>query len=38
MKMIDRQYLKTPFFGARKIAACLKSQEVILSIGSEWAG
>jgi putative transposase len=26
MKMIDRQYLATPFFGARKIAACLKSQ------------
>jgi len=26
MKLIDRQYLSTPFFGARKIAACLKSQ------------
>ena len=26
MKLIDRQYLLTPFFGARKIAACLKSQ------------
>jgi len=26
MKLIDRQYLVTPFFGARKIAACLKSQ------------
>jgi putative transposase len=25
MKMIDRQYLATPFYGARKIAACLKS-------------
>ena len=24
MKMIDRQYLATPFYGARKIAACLK--------------
>jgi len=26
MKLIDRQYLSTPFYGARKIAACLKSQ------------
>jgi putative transposase len=26
MKLIDRLYLVTPFFGARKIAACLKSQ------------
>jgi putative transposase len=26
MKLIDRQYLVTPFFGARKIAACLKNQ------------
>jgi len=26
MKMIDRQYLATPFYGARKIAAWLKSQ------------
>jgi putative transposase len=26
MKLIDRQYLMTPFFGARKIAACLMSQ------------
>jgi len=26
MKMIDRQYLITPFYGARKIAAWLKSQ------------
>jgi len=26
MKLIDRQYLVTPFYGARKIAACLKSQ------------
>jgi len=25
MKLIDRQYLATPFYGARKIAACLKS-------------
>ncbi len=24
MKMIDRQYMATPFYGARKIAACLK--------------
>ena len=24
MKLIDRQYLATPFYGARKIAACLK--------------
>jgi putative transposase len=26
MKLIDRQYLATPFFGARKIAACLKGE------------
>ena len=26
MKLIDRQYLMTPCYGARKIAACLKSQ------------
>jgi len=26
MKLIDRQYLMTPFYGARKIVACLKSQ------------
>ena len=26
MKLIDRQYLATPFYGARKIAACMKSQ------------
>ena len=26
MKLIDRQYLNTPFYGARKIAAWLKSQ------------
>jgi len=26
MKLIDRQYLVTPFYGARKIAVCLKSQ------------
>ena len=26
MKLIDRQYLATPFYGARKIAAWLKSQ------------
>ena len=26
MKMIDRQYLATPFYGSRKIAAWLKSQ------------
>jgi putative transposase len=26
MKLIDRQYLDTPFYGARKIAAWLKSQ------------
>ena len=26
MKLIDRQYLATPFYGARKIAACLKSR------------
>ena len=27
MKLIDRQYLATPFYGARKIAAWLKSQK-----------
>jgi len=26
MKLIDRQYLATPFYGARKMAAWLKSQ------------
>jgi len=26
MKLIDRQYMATPFYGARKITACLKSQ------------
>jgi putative transposase len=26
MKLIDRQYLMTPYYGARKIAACFKSQ------------
>jgi len=26
MKLIDRQYLVKPFYGARKITACLKSQ------------
>ncbi len=26
MKMIDRQYMATPFYGARKIAAWLKSE------------
>jgi len=26
MKLIDRQYLATPFYGARKVAACLKNQ------------
>lgn len=26
MKLIDRQYLMTPFYGARKIATCLKGQ------------
>jgi len=27
MKLIDRQYLQTPFYGARKISACLKGQD-----------
>lgn len=31
MKMIDRQYLATPFYGARKIAAWLKSQGQIVN-------
>jgi putative transposase len=26
MKLIDRQYLVTPFYGARRMVACLKSQ------------
>jgi putative transposase len=26
MKLIDRQYLATPFYGARRMAAWLKSQ------------
>ena len=26
MKLIDRKYLVTPYYGARKIAACLKGQ------------
>jgi putative transposase len=26
MKMIDRQYLEAPFYGARKIAACLRGR------------
>ena len=28
MKLIDRQYLVTPFYGARKIAAWLKGQNL----------
>ena len=31
MKLIDRQYLEAPFYGARKIAACLKSQGHIVN-------
>jgi putative transposase len=31
MKLIDRQYLATPFYGARKIAACLKSQGYLVN-------
>jgi len=31
MKLIDRQYLITPFYGARKIAACLKSQGYLVN-------
>lgn len=27
MKLIDRQYLETPFYGTRKIAVALKKQE-----------
>ena len=26
MKLIDRQYMETPFYGSRKMAACLKRQ------------
>lgn len=31
MILIDRLYLATPFFGARKVAACLKSQGYIVN-------
>jgi putative transposase len=31
MKLIDRQYLSTPFYGARKIAAYLKSQGCLVN-------
>jgi putative transposase len=31
MKIIDRQYLETPFYGSRKIAAWLKSQGQIVN-------
>jgi putative transposase len=31
MKLIDRQYLVAPFYGARKIAACLKSQGYLVN-------
>jgi putative transposase len=31
MKWIDQQYLLTPFFGARKIATCLKSHGYIVN-------
>jgi len=31
MKLIDRQYLVTPFYGARKIAAWLKGQNYIVN-------
>jgi putative transposase len=31
MKLIDRQYLVTPFYGARKIAAWLKAQDYIVN-------
>ncbi len=28
MSMIDRQYLATPFYGARKMAVCLRSKDL----------
>ena len=31
MKLIDRQYLATPFYGARKITAWLKSQNILVN-------
>ena len=31
MKLIDRQYLVTPFYGTRKVAAWLKSQDHIVN-------
>jgi putative transposase len=31
MKAIDRQYLATPFYGSRKIAACLKKEGQIVN-------
>lgn len=31
MKMIDRQYMETPFYGSRKMVACLKKQGYIVN-------
>lgn len=31
MKMIDRQYLEAPFYGARKIAVCLRSEGYVIN-------
>jgi putative transposase len=31
MKIIDRHYLEAPFYGARKIAACLRSQGYVVN-------
>ena len=31
MKLIDRQYMATPFYGARKIAAWLKGQSLSIN-------
>ena len=31
MKLIDRQYLMIPYYGARKIATCLKSQGYLVN-------
>jgi putative transposase len=31
MKMIDRQYLETPFYGSRKMVAWLQTQGLIVN-------
>ena len=38
MKLIDRQYLDTPFYGARKIAVWLKSKGFTVNRGADHLG